>query len=95
MYIFAYTVSEASLVSQSEAVEVSFRDFRSHLSEYLAMAGRGTTVVVTSRGKPVARVVPPEKSKRMPFDALAGRYTVPDDLETPEDIIEIMENGPL
>lgn len=40
-----------------ERVEVGIRELRLHLSKYVARAKRGTEVVVTERGTPVARLV--------------------------------------
>jgi prevent-host-death family protein len=39
-------------------VEVGVRHFRDHLSRYLGIVHRGGEVVVTDRGRPVARLVP-------------------------------------
>ena len=40
------------------SIEVGVRHFRDHLSRYLVIVGRGGEVVVTDRGRPVARLVP-------------------------------------
>ena len=40
------------------SVQVGVRRFRDHLSRYLGIVGRGGEVVVTDRGRPVARLVP-------------------------------------
>ena len=78
----------------SETVEVAVRDFRAHLSSYLEIAGSGSVVVVTAHGKPVARLVPPEPLKIMPFGALAGRIRIADDFDvTQAEIIDMMEGG--
>ena len=45
-------------------MEVSIRDLKNRLSEYLRLAAAGEEVVVTSRGKPVARLLPPRTRKR-------------------------------
>jgi prevent-host-death family protein len=45
-------------------MEVSIRDLKNRLSEYLRLAASGEEVVVTSRGKPVARLLPPRTRKR-------------------------------
>jgi prevent-host-death family protein len=39
-------------------MNASVRDLKSRLSRYLQQVQRGETVVVTSRGKPIARLVP-------------------------------------
>jgi prevent-host-death family protein len=40
------------------AVDVGIRELKAHLSEYVERARGGTEVVVTDRGRPVARLVP-------------------------------------
>lgn len=40
-------------------MEVSVRDLRDHLSQYLRRASAGEEIVVTSHGKPVGRLVGP------------------------------------
>lgn len=39
---------------------VGSRELKNRLGRYLGLVGRGETIVVTDRGKPVARLVPPE-----------------------------------
>jgi prevent-host-death family protein len=39
-------------------MEVGIRDLRNHLSRYLAGVARGDELVVTDRGKAVARILP-------------------------------------
>jgi prevent-host-death family protein len=39
---------------------VGSRELKNRLGRYLALVGRGETIIVTDRGKPVARLVPPE-----------------------------------
>ena len=39
-------------------VEVSIRDLKSHLSEHLRRVGRGDSITITRRGKPVGMIVP-------------------------------------
>lgn len=45
-------------------MEISVRELKSRLSEYLRKAAAGEEVVVTSRGKEVARLVPPRARRR-------------------------------
>lgn len=40
-------------------MDISVRELKSHLSEYLRKAAAGEEVVVTSHGREVARLVPP------------------------------------
>lgn len=45
-------------------MEVSVRDLKSHLSEYLRRVAAGESVLVTSHGKAVARLLPPRSQSR-------------------------------
>jgi len=45
-------------------VEVTVRELKSQLSKYLRKAAAGEEVVVTSRGKEVARLSPPRARRR-------------------------------
>lgn len=47
-----------------KATNISARELRSRLSEYLRRAAAGEEVVVTSRGKAVARLVAPRPVRR-------------------------------
>lgn len=51
-------------------VEVGVRELHDRLSEYLEKVEQGTEVVVTRRGKPVARV---SRLERRPFEDLEQR----------------------
>jgi len=51
---------------------VGIRELKNHLAHYLRVVRGGETVVVTSRGKPVARLVPVSPS---------DKATLPPDLE--------------
>ena len=74
---------------------VNFREFRKNLSTYLREAARGSAVVVTSRGKEVARLGPPPAVQRPVAELLGmfkGKIQMADDFdETPADLIEAME----
>lgn len=58
-------------------MEVSIRDMKNRLSEYLRLARRGQDVVITDRGRPVARLVPvgPEVSEEA--DTVARTLALP------------------
>ncbi len=45
-----------------EPVQVTVKELRSGLSRYLRMAKTGRSVVITERGKPIGRIVPPERA---------------------------------
>lgn len=80
------------------AMEVGVREFRGNLSAYLMRAQRGERFVVVSRGKPIAElgeVREPVRAPRRP-GALKGKIWIAEDFdETDEDLLDIMENGPI
>jgi prevent-host-death family protein len=39
---------------------VGSRELKNRLGRYLGFVGKGETIIVTDRGKPVARLLPPE-----------------------------------
>lgn len=45
-------------------MEVSVRELKSRLSEYLRKVAEGKEIVVTSRGVEVARLLPPDPAQR-------------------------------
>ncbi len=51
-------------------MEVTVRDLKNHLSEYLHRAEGGEEIIVTSRKRPVARLLPvlKQQQKRMSFE---------------------------
>ena len=55
-------------------VEVGVRHFRDHLRRYLDIVDRGGEVVVTDRGRPVARLVP--RGIESPLDRLMAEGLV-------------------
>ena len=38
---------------------VGSRELKNRLGRYLSLVGKGETIIVTDRGKPVARLIPP------------------------------------
>jgi prevent-host-death family protein len=42
---------------------VGSRELKNRLGRYLGLVGKGETIIVTDRGKPVARLSPPESEK--------------------------------
>lgn len=60
------------------SLEVSVRELKNRLSEYLRRVRAGRELVVTSRGEPVARLVPPEAKPRDPeAEAVARMRALP------------------
>jgi len=45
-------------------IEVSIRELKSHLSEHLRRVGRGESITITRRGKPVGVIMPPGPERK-------------------------------
>lgn len=58
-------------------VEVGVRDLRANLSRWLARVRKGEEIVVTDRGKPVARIVSASSTSRMDQLVAEGLITLP------------------
>jgi prevent-host-death family protein len=52
--------------------QVGIREVRQNLSALLDIVKRGREIVVTDRGRPVARLVPPRAPRGTPFPDLSG-----------------------
>jgi prevent-host-death family protein len=52
---------------------VSIRDANQHLSRYLERVEQGTEVIITRRGKPIARLLPIEPESRLSEAQQAAR----------------------
>jgi len=78
------------------ATTVNMHAAKTQLSKLVAKAQQGEETIIAVSGKPAARLVPLEKTKkirRVGFLAGLG-YTVPDDMKTPyKDDIEKMFFG--
>ncbi|CAA7620209.1 Prevent-host-death protein [Magnetospirillum sp. LM-5] len=75
---------------------VSFSDLRRHLSTYLDQVAKGDEIVVTSRGRPIARLVPSAEQPPVPrpVGLLAGRIRIAGDFDdTPAELVLAMESG--
>lgn len=60
---------------------VGVHEAKTHLSRLLLEVGAGEEVVITSRGREVARLVPPRRAREFGLDR--GRFVVPDDFDAP------------
>jgi len=49
---------------------VGIRDLKAHLSRYLRSVSGGEEIVVTDRGRPIARIVSEPRGKQTPGDRL-------------------------
>lgn len=63
------------------SVEVALRDLRNHTADLLQRVEAGEELVITKRGKPVARLVPIAAGRRRPISR--------------EELIEWLENRPV
>jgi prevent-host-death family protein len=81
-------VSSLAIVMPQHSVTV--RELRGHLSDQLRRVRRGETIEITSRGEPVARLVPigREEAVKRSFGFMKGRITIaPDFDEVPSDLL--------
>lgn len=63
---------------------VNIHEAKTHLSRLAEQAGAGEEIVIAKAGKPVARLMPlaiPAAPRKL--GVLAGRYEIPDDIDTP------------
>ena len=58
-------------------MEVGIRELRAHLSRYLDQVREGDEIVVTDRGKPIARISPTNGRSRIDELIAAGVLTPP------------------
>ena len=42
-------------------ITIAVSDFRAHIQKYLEYISKGEEIVLTSRGKEIAKIIPPEK----------------------------------
>ena len=74
----------------------NMHDAKSNLSRLVDQAAAGKEIIIAKAGKPVARLVPLATARPAPrkLGLLAGKYDVPDDIDTPfADEIERMFGG--
>lgn len=89
---------------EREIITVGVRELRANMSRYLRLAGEGRTVVVMSRGAPIAKLGPhvaasdapmpatADQTKRRKPGVLKGKIWMADDFdEWPEDILASFE----
>jgi antitoxin (DNA-binding transcriptional repressor) of toxin-antitoxin stability system len=75
----------------------TIQEIQANLPALLSQVGNGETIVILDEGKPVAELRPthqtPEVSGPRPFGLCAGRFTVPDDFDSPlpDDILDAFE----
>jgi prevent-host-death family protein len=73
--------------------EVGVHEAKTHLSRLLRRVAAGEEIVITSGGRPAARLVPIGGPDRPEFDIDKGAFTVPDDFDAPlsDDILDAFE----
>jgi len=71
---------------------INVTQLRDNLASYLAAADRGQEVIVTSQGRPVAKISPIERPRRM-LGLLKGKIgpQAADAWDFPDDLTDIME----
>jgi prevent-host-death family protein len=76
-----------TIVNTMEPRQISTSELKAHCSEVVErVAGRRETVIVTRRGRPVAKIVPLEEQPRSLFGLTRGAITVRGDIIEPIDI---------
>ena len=74
---------------------VNIHEAKTHLSRLLAKVARGDEVIIARGGKPIARLVPIQKAKRMDhlLDLDKGRLWIVEDFDAPlpEEILAAFE----
>jgi len=64
-------------------MDVNVHEAKTHLSRLLERVSLGEEVTIMKAGKPVARLVPVEKSHRRQLGWAAGEFVVPEDFDAP------------
>jgi prevent-host-death family protein len=62
---------------------VGVHEAKTHLSRLLERVAAGEEVVITRRGEDVARLVPARSPGRRQLGIDRGRFTIPEDFDTP------------
>jgi prevent-host-death family protein len=75
--------SAQGLVYVASMTQVNVREVKTQLSRLLAQVAAGEEVLIAKAGKPVARLVPVESSRRRMLGQDKGLFEVPDDFDDP------------
>ena len=75
-------------------VEVGVHEAKTHLSRLLTQVAAGEDVVITRSGRPVARLVPVERTGKRRLGMDRGRFVIPDDFDAPlpDDLLDLFES---
>jgi prevent-host-death family protein len=63
--------------------EVGVHEAKTHLSRLLRRVAAGEQIIITSGGRPAARLVPFERVQAREFGFDAGLLTIPEDFDEP------------
>ena len=61
----------------SQAMDVGITELRANLAEWVRRAGDGEEIVITDRGRPVARIVPPDPAAARMNELIAAGIVTP------------------
>lgn len=67
----------------SRVTSVGVHEAKTHLSRLLRRVEAGEEILITSGGKPAARLVPVESDRPRTFGTDSGAYAVPEDFDAP------------
>ena len=72
---------------------VGVHEAKTHLSRLLRRVATGEEIIITSGGKPAARLVPMDPPQQREFGMDEGLFTVPDDFDgpLPDEILALFE----
>lgn len=74
--------------------DVSAFEAKTHLSELLRETERGNSYVIRRRGKPVARLLPPEEPRREDLGSLVSKLTaIRRRVKGKVDVLRLIEEG--
>jgi len=63
--------------------QVNIHQAKTHLSKLVERAGHGEEIVIAKAGKPIAKLVPLDASRKVKFGVLKGKLRYPDDFDAP------------
>ncbi|MBI4540985.1 MAG: type II toxin-antitoxin system Phd/YefM family antitoxin [Gemmatimonadetes bacterium] len=63
--------------------EIGVHEAKTKLSQLLRRVAAGEEVIISNRGRPVARLVPYEKGRRRELGIDRGVFDVPEDFDAP------------
>jgi prevent-host-death family protein len=74
--------------------EVGVHEAKTHLSRLLRRVATGEEIVITSGGRPAAKLVPVEQTGAREYGFDRGLVDVPDDFDDPlpDDVLDEFEN---